>query len=455
MSTKECPANLVGRFILLVSVLGVMLLYSFGSSARSDDNQFNDNAITLPHDSYSIILMLGSTAIVVTCIPMLIDIIFDFCNYELFPGWEYRVVCILVAVLPYLSIIHHLMTSSTVDNMNAIVYNNSVLSYKCIYMIVTSIFLSLQIRLFPTKHKSIVLLICQVFIIASQLLHTTTLPSYTQYHTTYYTTNYIYKILSTLLTYTPILISVYYIPTIIVTACVRWSRLTEIEFIYTLYLLFTFLYLISIHTTGYIYDDNSHNRTNEKFIFLVRIYTIIYYTILNTIPIRILHTTNNNNIEKLKSKTNFIRYISHEIRSSLNIVFAGIEMTLKECIQLASNTNTSSNNNTLNSITAATTTPNTFAPTTPTTPITTTASSTDNSDDNSDNTDTPTTTPAIGAPPQHHTASSSIIDHIQEVYESTHTAILLLNDFLHYENIEADTFQLELSLRQVPRLLGG
>ena len=448
MSSKECPSKHVGRFILLLSVLGVLLLHSYGVYERSDD-QSSNNAIT-SHESYTILLMLGSTAIAVTCIPMIIDVVFDLVNNELFPGWEYRLVCILVAVSPYFSIIHHLLTSSMVGD--TIVYSNSILSYKCIYMIVTSIFLSLQIRLFPTKHKSIVLLICQVCMMASQLLHTI-IPSTTGYFSTSNDTfKHTYNMICILLTYIPILVSVYYIPTIIVTACVRWSRLTEIEFTYTLYLLFTFLYLISIHTTGYIYDDNSHNRTNEKFIFLVQIYTVIYYTILNTVPIRILHTTNTNNIEKLKSKTNFIRYISHEIRSSLNIVFAGIEMTLKECIQLTSNTNTSSNNNnTLNSVTAATTKPNFIAPTTP---ITTTTSSTDNSDDNSDNTDTPTTTPAIGAPPQHHTASSSIIDHIQEVYESTHTAILLLNDFLHYENIEADTFQLELSLRQVPRLLG-
>ena len=447
MSSKECPSKPVGRIILLLSVLGVLLLYSFGASDRSDD-QCSSNAITLSYDAYTILLMLGSTAIVVTCIPMIIDLIFDLVNYDLFPGWEYRVVCILVAVLPYFSITHHLLTSSPTDNMNAIVYNNSIFSYKCIYIIVTSIFLSLQIRLFPTKHKSIVLLICQVCIIASQLPHNL-LPSTTkQFSTSNDTLQHTYNTICILLTYIPMLVSVYYIPTIIVTACVRWSKLADIEFTYTLYLLFTLLYLISIHITSYIYDNSSH--TAAKFIFLVQIYTIIYYTILNTIPIRILHTTNTNNIEKLKSKTNFIRYISHEIRSSLNIVFAGIEMTLKECIQLTSNTNTSSNNNnTLNSVTAATTKPNFIAPTTP---ITTTTSSTDNSDNNSDNTDTPTPTTAIGAPQQHHTAS--IIDHIQEVYESTHTAILLLNDFLHYENIEADTFQLELSLRQVPRLLG-
>lgn len=52
-------------------------------------------------------------------------------------------------------------------------------------------------------------------------------------------------------------------------------------------------------------------------------------------------------------------------------------------------------------------------------------------------------------------ASESIKLLIEDIYSSSETAIEILNDLLHYEHMDAGTFNLELCWRPLARLLEG
>lgn len=117
----------------------------------------------------------------------------------------------------------------------------------------------------------------------------------------------------------------------------------------------------------------------------------IFAVAVTIIPGRILRRLATEKMKSLNLKQVFVRYVSHEIRSPLNVVHAGLEILRSE----------------LNSATQS-------------------------------------------AASQ---VSNSLCELIDDIYSASETAIEILNDLLHYEHMDAGTFNLELSWRPLSGFL--
>mmetsp|Transcript_16561 Transcript_16561/g.24068 ORF Transcript_16561/g.24068 Transcript_16561/m.24068 type:complete len:426 (-) Transcript_16561:1005-2282(-) len=143
---------------------------------------------------------------------------------------------------------------------------------------------------------------------------------------------------------------------------------------------------LEISTSGFIlsenHDENSLvSRVAIRFLFAVSV-TVVPGCIARRLAIA--------NMKSLGLKQVFVRYVSHEIRSPLNVVHAGLEILRSELNNLTQSATLQVNN--------------------------------------------------------------SLSELMDDIYSASETAIEILNDLLHYEHMDAGTFNLELSWRPLAQL---
>eukprot|EP00597_Dinobryon_sp_UTEXLB2267_P019082 CAMPEP_0201105420 /NCGR_PEP_ID=MMETSP0812-20130820/45790_1 /ASSEMBLY_ACC=CAM_ASM_000668 /TAXON_ID=98059 /ORGANISM="Dinobryon sp., Strain UTEXLB2267" /LENGTH=1046 /DNA_ID=CAMNT_0047365263 /DNA_START=202 /DNA_END=3342 /DNA_ORIENTATION=+ len=170
---------------------------------------------------------------------------------------------------------------------------------------------------------------------------------------------------------------------------ISYSRLTFSEKKYffiiipntTLYLFRGIWFLVNIKKKGNYWQMQSE--TSLIVDFSVQLFCIGMISIIIGRVIRDIVVTKENT---LKLKQIFVRHVSHEIRSPLNVVHAGLDLLMSEIKEVDTNED--------------------FVP-----------------------------------------ISRSTMELIQHIFSSSESAIDILNDLLHYEQIDAGIFNLELSWR--------
>mmetsp|Transcript_16569 Transcript_16569/g.24082 ORF Transcript_16569/g.24082 Transcript_16569/m.24082 type:complete len:910 (+) Transcript_16569:10-2739(+) len=137
-------------------------------------------------------------------------------------------------------------------------------------------------------------------------------------------------------------------------------------------------YALSITFWHLTHSDTAwKNRKEDALIFQMVTY-YLFLLVVTLFPGRIVRMVAMSNMKSLDLKQTFVRHVSHEIRSPLNVVHAGLEILRSELV---------------------------------------------------------------------FSASSAALELIDDIYSASETAIDILNDLLHYEHMDAGTFNLELSWR--------
>eukprot|EP01036_Dinobryon_divergens_P022066 gene22066-30300_t len=235
------------------------------------------------------------------------------------------------------------------------------------------------------------------------------------------------------------------------------------------------------------YQKYSWTSEAEKTLVGNAVARIIFTIIVTVLPGRITRINAVLSTELMALKRVFVRYASHEIRSPLNIVHAGLEVLrsefqdyvmnmaeskpLRTCEHLGSNeespkaiagsslceeapamkvgmaltesaetnvdTSRSNANNNNNSLVIA---------------PTTTSSGLSISCHGNGRFDVPVT--RVG-PPVMSKAASSILELLDDIFQASDSSINILNDLLHYEHLDAGNFKLELSWRPLVKLFHG
>ncbi len=314
-----------------------------------------------------------------TCIPTTIDLLLDTLYTEKSVGHEYRPALLLATVFP--SVLYFLLSASMTPTQYLSIYHVGILIFEGIIhsmLIQMSTNRSRNLQLF-TNHAIYVLLVtCRTI---SFIYHT--YPSLVNYASlasvSIMTTSTIFNGSSILNKFT---LSFFTCPK----STESELKLSDEETVFTWYIIVFTLFTIFFQQTK-IYDGICDlKNVDDNYFTLVQIYFMLAGATVNILPGRLAQLQAYNARIKLQTKGTFVRYVSHEIRSPLNVVFAGLEIVNKELAKTS--------------------------------------------------------------------VYPSIKNLVADVYDSSQTAIQLLNDLLQYENIEANTFQLDLSWKSIPNLCG-
>mmetsp|Transcript_25141 Transcript_25141/g.36099 ORF Transcript_25141/g.36099 Transcript_25141/m.36099 type:complete len:435 (+) Transcript_25141:42-1346(+) len=171
---------------------------------------------------------------------------------------------------------------------------------------------------------------------------------------------------------------------------VRFDMLTIDEFTCLILFLPTILYGTANSLWNLICGDWRWQNRQENTLIFYMVVHFVFVVIVSTISGRIVRMIAMNNLKSLGLKQSFVRYVSHEIRSPLNVVHAGLDILRSELANSSSESIV--------------------------------------------------------------TIPRRTLELINDIYSASETAIDILNDLLHYEHMDSGTFKLELSWRPLARL---
>mmetsp|Transcript_9907 Transcript_9907/g.13587 ORF Transcript_9907/g.13587 Transcript_9907/m.13587 type:complete len:940 (-) Transcript_9907:315-3134(-) len=171
----------------------------------------------------------------------------------------------------------------------------------------------------------------------------------------------------------------------------QFLSFTHDEYRCAIYIIAILSYLVCIGISDAICNADRWENSGEANLISFAALQLAFTVAVTVLPGRIVRMNATQSMEMLGLKQVFVRYVSHEIRSPLNVVHAGLDLLRSELSVC------------------------------------------------------PVMAPAI----------TDLMELVEDMFSASESAINILNDLLNYENLDAGTFNLDMSWKPLLRLLEG
>lgn len=367
--------------IFWISAIGVLLQISvilYEVVYKPSDLQLSGTPIALAIVSWN--LKIVHIASLATCIPIGLDVLLDMFSKEKTIDWAYRPLFLFAIALP--SVVYTYCDDSLTPVIYLSVYNFGFIAFDAAIS-------SMLIRVHYSKTKAIHLILSHLFFVVCSFLKVVSVVFYVSWIDTARSVALMGVTMN-------VFITVYYgFKTIQLStnhfnfhdSKYKWLNISGDELIFSLYILLFMLLTGFIQHARFSGGLISFRHLTSDYFIKVQIYFMFFGSFVTILPGRLARIKVELCQQMITTKGHFVRYVSHEIRSPLFVVSAGLEMTINEL-------------------------------------------------------------EATSAVPQ------TLVDLVSDVFDSTTSAINLLNDLLQYENMELDSFKLDVSWRGLSNLFG-